>query len=143
MKYDSFEIAMLIKEIYASTMDIVSTSIKDSGFTHQQIMVIKLIAHRGKVNISELCEEMSLAKSTVSGIVQRLENYGYVKKIKCEKDKRNTYVVFSDKGLEFAKEFRYKINGSFDKIFENFTNEEISEVRDNLLKIRNKMKENK
>lgn len=46
-EYDSFEIAMLIKEIYSNTMGIVSESLKESGLTHQQIMIIKLIAHRG------------------------------------------------------------------------------------------------
>ncbi|AUM96070.1 TPA: MarR family transcriptional regulator [Clostridium botulinum] len=140
MKYDCFEIAMLIKEVYASTMGIVSNSLKDSGFTHQQIMVIKLIAHNGQVNISQLCDEMSLAKGTVSGIVTRLESAGYVKKIKNENDKRNTYVTFSDKGLKFAKEFRKEINKSFDKIFSNFTDEEIMELRNNLIKVRNKIK---
>ncbi len=140
MKYDCFEIAMLIKEVYASTMGIISNSLKDSGFTHQQIMVIKLIAHNGQVNISQLCDEMSLAKGTVSGIVTRLESAGYVKKIKNENDKRNTYVIFSDKGLKFAKEFREEINKSFDKIFSNFTDEEIMELRNNLIKVRNKIK---
>lgn len=140
MKYDCFEIAMLIKEVYASTMGIVSNSLKNSGFTHQQIMVIKLIAHNGQVNISQLCDEMSLAKGTVSGIVTRLESAGYVKKIKNENDKRNTYVTFSDKGLKFAKEFRKEINKSFDKIFSNFTDEEIMELRNNLIKVRNKIK---
>lgn len=139
MKYDCFEIAMLIKEVYASTMGIVSNSLKDSGFTHQQIMVIKLIAHNGQVNISQLCDEISLAKGTVSGIVTRLESAGYVK-IKNENDKRNTYVTFSDKGLKFAKEFREEINKSFDKIFSNFTDEEIMELRNNLIKVRNKIK---
>ncbi|MBD5642426.1 MarR family transcriptional regulator [Clostridium botulinum] len=140
MKYDCFEIAMLIKEVYASTMGIVSNSLKDSGLTHQQIMVIKLIAHNGQVNISQLCDEMSLVKGTVSGIVTRLESAGYVKKIKNENDKRNTYVTFSDKGLKFAKEFREEINKSFDKIFSNFTDEEIMELRNNLIKVRNKIK---
>ncbi|MBW6409090.1 MarR family winged helix-turn-helix transcriptional regulator [Clostridium weizhouense] len=143
MKHDSFEIAMLIKEIYASTMSVVSNSLRNSGLTNQQIMIIKLIAHNKKVNISQLCEEMSLAKGTVSGIVARLENAGYVKKIKYENDKRNTYVTFSDKGLEFAKEFRNQINQSFDKVFENFTEEEVNEVRTSLLKLKNKIKEKK
>lgn len=141
MKYDSFEIAMLLKEVYSSAMDIVSKNLKDSELTHQQIMVIKLIAHNKQVNISQLCDELSLSKGTVSGIVQRLEDAGYVKKIKYENDKRNTYVVFSQKGLEFAKEFRYKINESFDKIFENFTEDEKHDVRENLLKLRDKIKE--
>lgn len=142
MKYDSFEISMLIKDIYASTIGIVSENLKDSGLTHQQIMVIKLIAHKGKVNISELCDEMSLAKGTVSGIVSRLESSGYVKKVKNEDDKRNTYITFSDKGIEFAKKFRNQINQGFDKVFKNFTEEEVLEMRDYLLKIRNRIKEN-
>ncbi len=142
MKSDSFEIAMLIKEIYSSTVGAVSCGLKEIGLTHQQIMVIKLIAHNKKVNISELCEEMSLSKGTVSGMVTRLESLGYVKKIKLEDDKRNTYVTFSDKGLEFAKEYKNKINESFDKVFKNLTEEEIKEVKSSLLKLRDKIKEN-
>ena len=140
MKSDSFEIAMLIKEIYSSTMGIVSESLKDSGLTHQQIIVIKLIAHNGQVNISQLCSEMYLTKGTVSGIVSRLEEAGYVKKIKNENDKRNTYVAFSDNGIEFAKSFRSKINKSFDKILENFTEEEVMELKNNLIKLKKKIK---
>ena len=83
---------------------------------------------------------MSLAKGTVSGIVSRLENMGYVEKFKDEKDKRNTYIVFSKKGLDFAKTFRCDINNSFDSIFENFTPEEVKEIREVLLKIRDKIK---
>lgn len=141
-KFESFEIAMLIKEVYSSTMNIVSNSLKDSGLTHQQIMIIKLVAHNKEVNLSRLCEEMSLSKGTVSGIVQRIEDIGYIEKVKYENDKRNTYVRFSKRGLEFANEFRNKINESFDKIFENFTEEEVKEVKEGLLKLKKKIKEN-
>ncbi|CAM2846124.1 MarR family transcriptional regulator [Hathewaya histolytica] len=140
MRNDSFEIAMLIREIYSSTMCIVSESLKGSGLTHQQIMVLKLIAHNGPVNISQLCREMSLTKGTVSGIISRLEEAEYVRKIKDEDDKRNTYVTFSGKGKEFVNSFRNKINESFDKIFENFTEEEIKELKNNLIKFKKKIK---
>ena len=72
---------------------------------------------------------MSLAKGTVSGIVSRMESMGYIKKIKNDEDKRNTYITFSYKGEEFAKEFRKTINDSFDNIFKNFTEEEIIELK--------------
>lgn len=65
MKQDSFEIAMLIKEIYVNTMGIVSNNLRGSGLTNQQIMVIKLISHNKKVTISQLRDEMSLAKGAV------------------------------------------------------------------------------
>lgn len=140
MKYDSFEIAMLIKEIYASTIEIVNENLKGSSLTHQQTMVIKLIAHKEKVTISELCQEMSLAKGTISGIVSRLERSDYVKKVKYDNDKRNTYVEFSDKGYEYAKNFRNEINIGFDKIFENFTEDEVKKTKNNLIELRNKLK---
>lgn len=139
--FDSFEIAMLIKDIYSKTMNIISKSLRDSKLTHQQIMVIKLIAHNGKINISELCEEMSLAKGTVSGIVLRLEKAGYIEKIKDENDKRNTYVIFSEKGRNFAKEFRATINESFDNIFKNFTAEEAKNLKRELKKFKEKIGE--
>lgn len=141
MKYDSFEIAMLIKEIYACTIGIVSDSLRESGFTHQQVMVIKLIAHNKKITITQLCEEMSLAKGTVSGIVTRLEQAGLVEKLKAENDKRNTYITFSPKGEELAKSFRHDMNQGFDKIFENFAEEEVREVKAQLLKFRDKLKQ--
>ncbi|MEF9953341.1 MAG: MarR family transcriptional regulator [Clostridium sp.] len=141
MKNDSFEIAMLIKDIYSKSMDIVSKSMKYSNLTHQQTMIIKLIAHTGEINISKICDQLSLSKGTVSGIVQRLEEAGYVEKVKYENDKRNTYVRFSDKGFEFANEFRNKINESFDKIFGNFTDEEKREIREGLIKLRDRIKE--
>lgn len=139
-KFDSFEMAMLIKEIYSSTMNILSCSLKESGLTHQQIMIIKIIGHNKEVTISKLCEEMHLAKATVSGIVQRLENMDYIEKIKYDNDKRNTYVRFSNKGLKFAKEFMMKINCSFDMLFDEFTYEEGTRAIEELRKIKNKIK---
>ena len=113
---------------------------RDNALTHQQTMVIKLIAHKEKVTISELCKEMSLSKGTMSGIVSRLEAADYVKKVKYENDKRNTYVEFSTKGYEYAKNFRNEINKSFDKIFDNFTDDEVKETKENLINLRNKLK---
>ena len=71
-----------------------------------------------------------------------MESMGYIKKIKNDEDKRNTYITFSDKGEEFAKEFRKTINDSFDNIFKNFTEDEIMELKKNLIYLRDKIKMN-
>ena len=134
--------AMLIKEIYSSTINVLSYSLKESGLTHQQIMVIKIIGHNKEVTISNLCEEMHLAKGTVSGIVQRLKKMDYVEKVKYDNDKRNTYVRFSDKGRKFAKEFMMEINCSFDMVFDEFSVEEGNRAIEELRRIKNKIKKN-
>mgnify|MGYP001584585501 FL=1 len=130
---------MLIKEIDSRIMGAISKSLRNSGLTHQQIIVIKLVAHKKEITISEICYEMSLSKGTVSGIVQRLEKSGYVKKEKHEDDKRNTYIVFSEKGIAFSKEFMHTINESFDSIFKNCNKEELEQLTTNLKNILNKI----
>ncbi|MBZ9685797.1 MarR family transcriptional regulator [Clostridium estertheticum] len=136
---EAFNIVMLIKEISSRTMSVISNSLRDSGLTHQQIIVIKLLAHKKEITISEICEEMSLSKGTVSGIVQRLTKVGYVKKEKHEDDKRNTYVTFSEKGIDFANDFLVTINESFDSIFKDCTREELEQMTTNLKNILKKI----
>lgn len=133
-KNKAFKAAMMIKELYSKTTNIISDNLKESGLTHQQCMVIQLIAHKKEMTVSELCKEMSLAKGTVSGIVQRLEKLGYLEKEKREDDKRNTYIKFSDKGLEFAHNFKNNMNDSFENIFKNCSEEDIDEM---LISLRN------
>ncbi|MGL4344432.1 MAG: MarR family winged helix-turn-helix transcriptional regulator [Cellulosilyticaceae bacterium] len=136
----SFEIVMMIKEIYGVMNSHMSCSMKGSGLTPQQTMIIKLVAHHGEVTMSTLCQEMSLAKATVSGIVQRLEEAGYIRKLKKDQDKRNTYIVFSDKGNKFASEFRETMNHSFEDLFENLTDDEIMQVKASLKLLANRIK---
>ncbi|AQR94447.1 MarR family winged helix-turn-helix transcriptional regulator [Clostridium saccharoperbutylacetonicum] len=141
--FESFQVAMLIKEIYSIVMNNIECGLIDSVLTHQQTMVIKLISHKKEITISELCEEMALTKGTVFGIVSRLEDADYVKKVKHNEDKRTTYVIFSDKGKEFAKEYRDVMSNSFKPVFKNFSDEKMIETKKNLLKLREKFKEEK
>lgn len=136
-----FQMIMLIKEIYSSMNCQMSSSMKESGLTPQQILVIKLIAHNKEMTISGLCEELSLSKATVSGIVGRLEEAGYLQKEKRETDKRNTYITFSEKGKNFAKSFRKNMNDGFNKVFERLSETEVAQITESLELLRQKMKE--
>ncbi len=139
MKNNSLEILMLIKEIYLKSMYKIEESLGDSGLTHQQIMVLKIIAHNKEVNITKLCDELHLSKGTVSGIVNRLEKTDYIKKVKYDFDKRNTYISFSTKGIEFVNNFRGQMEEIFNNIFSEMTEEENKVIISSLKLLKNKM----
>lgn len=139
-KVDSFEIAMLIREIYSKTTNIVADRLKEYPLTHQQIIIIKLIGHSRELTISDICTEMSLTKGTVSGIVSRLEEAGYIEKFKKDDDKRNTYLKLSEKGYEFALTCKDTMRKSFDDIFKEFTDEEMENISIELRKLLSKIK---
>ncbi len=136
---DSFRIAMLLKELYSKTMHTVESDFRESNLTHQQVTVIKFLGHNGELTISQLCNEMLLAKGTVSGIVSRLEKNGFIEKFKKNGDQRNTYIRFSSKGEKFAENFKNKIQHSFDSIFENCTGDELDELANSLRKVLSKI----
>lgn len=138
----SFEIAMLIKELDSSVYSILLNEIKEYDLTPQQLTVIKLIAHNKEMTVTEICNAMSLTKGTVSGILNRMEKLDYIKKIKYDVDKRNTYIVFSEEGLKFAKVFRHSFNNAFNKIFSNVDENQLQEMKLSLEKILKLIKEN-
>jgi DNA-binding MarR family transcriptional regulator len=63
-------------------------------------------AHTKKLQITDIANTFNIKKSTASGYVDTLEKGGYVTRVKDEANRRNTYVVPTQKGLEWlaAKE---------------------------------------
>ena len=80
---------------------------------------------RDAVPIKTLCEKTSLDKSTLTGIIDRLERDGYITKKPSETDKRSTLISLTGKEQEFAQKVQ-KVSNQMNKIFyKGFTNEEI------------------
>ena len=80
---------------------------------------------RDGVPIKSLCEKTSLDKSTLTGIIDRLERDGYIERKPSETDKRSTLICLTGKEKEFAKQVQ-KVSNQMNKIFyKGFSDEEI------------------
>ena len=79
------------------------------------------------VPIKILCEKTSLDKSTLTGILDRLERDGYIERKPSETDKRSTLISLTGKEQGFAKDVQ-KVSNRMNKIFyKGFTDEEITQ----------------
>lgn len=126
---ECFEIIMMIKEIYSLMNNHIGVGMKVSGLTNQQVMIIKILAHQKEKTMTQLCKELSLTKATVSGIIKRLEEAGYIEKTKKESDKRNTYITLSDKGKVFAYSFKKDMDDSFCNVFKKLSIEDLTQIK--------------
>ena len=87
------------------------------------------------VPIKTLCEKTSLDKSTLTGIIDRLERDGYIERKPSETDKRSTLISLTGKEQEFAKNIQ-KVSNQMNKIFyKGFTDEEILQFDSMLARI--------
>lgn len=93
------------------------------------------------VPIKTLCEKTSLDKSTLTGIIDRLERDGYVERKSSETDKRSTLISLTGKELEFAKNIQ-KVSTQMNKIFyKGFSDDEIIQFEEMLARILENCKE--
>lgn len=84
------------------------------------------------VPIKTLCEKTSLDKSTLTGIIDRLERDGYIERKQSETDKRSTLICLTGKEKGFAKNIQ-KVSDQMNSVFyKGFSNEEINQF-DSLL----------
>ena len=87
------------------------------------------------VPIKTLCEKTSLDKSTLTGIIDRLERDGYIERKPSEKDKRSTLIWLTGKEQEFAKHVQ-KVSDQINEIFyKGFDDEEITQFESMLERI--------
>jgi DNA-binding MarR family transcriptional regulator len=94
-------IADYFNSIHAILRRGTQTDITGSGLTAQQVNLLRILAFTDGLTLKQLSERMSLAHSTVSGIVDRLEKKGAVERRLDEKDKRYMRIFLGKKILDY------------------------------------------
>ena len=93
------------------------------------------------VPIKSLCKKTSLDKSTLTGIIDRLERDGYIERKQSPSDKRSTLITLTGKEQEFEKYVK-NVSNQMNKIFyKGFTDEEIIQFETMLQRILDNCKE--
>lgn len=76
--------------------------LKDYPITAAQFDLLQRLYFKGPMKMTELSSSLGIAKSTLSGIVQRLEGTGYVTRIR-GKDKRVFMISVTEVGKAVVK----------------------------------------
>jgi DNA-binding MarR family transcriptional regulator len=73
------------------------------GLTGPQLTVIKLLETFGDLSLSSLSERIRAQNSTVTGIIDRMEREGLVRRERSTADRRVVFIRLSDKGAKLAR----------------------------------------
>jgi DNA-binding MarR family transcriptional regulator len=86
----------LIEKILEETLD--QSDFTD--LTQQQLNYLKVIVKMKNPNLTELAREVGLTKPTVSVLVDKLTEKGYVKRIQSDEDRRVVHLHIDKKGTK-------------------------------------------
>lgn len=106
------------------------------GLTGPQADVMFTLGNTAGMSFKELGEKTLITKGTLTGIVDRLEEKGLVKRVACPEDGRSLFAVLTPKGEAwFEKVFPLHI-GALDRYFSALTPAEVKQLRAALSKLR-------
>lgn len=92
---------------------------------HAQGKILFVINIYKELSIQDLCKELSLSKSTLTSMLDRLESKGYISKKVSKKDKRITLVSNTKKADESIVIFSDVVNKMESKFYDSFEEDDI------------------
>ncbi|KPU27810.1 transcriptional regulator [Caloranaerobacter sp. TR13] len=98
--------------------------LKDYNITGPQFNALQYLIREGNLTIGDLSEKMSLAYSTITDLIDRMEKNDLVIRVRDDKDRRVVRIKVLDKGFEILKKVLNKRIDYLEKKLNFFTEEE-------------------
>ncbi|MGL6104987.1 MarR family winged helix-turn-helix transcriptional regulator [Romboutsia sp.] len=120
-----FEIINTYKnEIIKDFRKYAQEALKNHEFKVSDIKYLVIIEQNKNIKLNELSILLNVDKAVVTRTIKRLEDLGYVKKKKDEKDTRSSKLSLNKKSEESLQDLRGIFKDWFDKVTYSFTEEE-------------------
>jgi MarR family transcriptional regulator, transcriptional regulator for hemolysin len=101
-----FRFGFLVHDVSRMRRTLFDVKMKPLGITRSQWSVLAALSRGGNDGVMqiELARQMDVGKVTIGGLIQRLENIGYVRREDDQNDKRARRVFITDKGFGIIHE---------------------------------------
>jgi DNA-binding MarR family transcriptional regulator len=140
--YILHKVSMLAKNNFTNKLNAI-------GITTRQFAVLKDLYYYQKKELdsglspASIAERLECDRPTISGIIDRLENQGWVERFDNPDDKRSVIIKVTNKAIDKLQELEKMHNEYRDTIVKGFTEEEINDFRNYLFRVVNNLKEMK
>lgn len=101
------------------------TQITPQTLTNEQYQVLGVLYERKCCTSTELAEVFMVGKSSITAIITRLVEHGYVERASNTQDRRQIYLSLTKLGEEIFKESEAKLFDMISKVLVHFSADEI------------------
>ena len=115
---------------------------REHDLTPSQYNILRILRGEGKpLPILEIASRTIAVVPGITGLIDRLEQAGFVNRLRCEKDRRVIYVALTDQALETLAELDEPLMGLHRKVLDQLTQAELKELIGLLAKVRQSLAE--
>ena len=80
--------------------------LKPLGLTYTQYIVLLALWESGKTTVGELCKTLYLDCGTLTPLLKKMEESGWISRCRCKVDERVVDVTVTDKGWELREQVK-------------------------------------
>jgi DNA-binding MarR family transcriptional regulator len=113
-----------------------SQDIRSMGLTACQFDIIATLGNTTGMSFRELGEKTLITKGTLTGVVQRLEEKGLVKRTNAENDGRSQIVCITETGEAMFNDIFPRHLAYLDEAFSKASDEELMHMQATLVRLR-------
>ena len=112
--------------------------LKDSGvdvFNGAQGRILYILWEHGDLTITEIGKLTSLAKTTLTSMLDRMEAGGLVKRVPDKKNRRQIFIEVTEKAREYRETYEWLSDKMNETFYQGFSMDEVNEFEDKLRRI--------
>ena len=116
--------------------------LKDSGvdvFNGAQGRILYVLWEHGQLTITEIGKLTSLAKTTLTSMLDRMEMSGLIKRMPDRNNRRQIFIVITEKAKEYQEKYEELSEQMNDVFYAGFDDDEINDFEDKLRRIINNL----
>ncbi|GAB4074009.1 MarR family transcriptional regulator CosR [Barrientosiimonas marina] len=120
--------AELFREINSVLNQRMRQSFQEVGLTPPQMMILHYLYNHNGCMVSDISQDLHLAASTVSSILDRLERNDFITRQRKQADKRVVQVILSQRALDWKDSLRANLDGTMERMVRNATDDELEQI---------------
>ncbi|HUI00131.1 MAG TPA: MarR family transcriptional regulator [Nitrososphaerales archaeon] len=105
-------------------LDAMSSSASEDDLTLQQFAMLRLVGRAGPLPMNKLSEELRVSPPNITGIVDRLEKKGLVKRVESQADRRTKEIHLTETGNVVLRRVRKGYTEALQESLDALTPEE-------------------
>ncbi|GKV56982.1 MarR family transcriptional regulator [Sporosarcina sp. NCCP-2222] len=140
LRSDELKAVTVILRASQAILDGIRKDVATYGLNPTEFSVLELLYHKGDQPIQMIGKNVLISSSSITYVVDKLEQKNYVLRKDCPEDRRVTYAALTDAGRSFMDDIFPKHQETIRKLFEDVEASDLQEIITYLKQIGRKAK---
>lgn len=120
----SLKLFIVLSRAFKALNEQVNKSIQSKGLNPTEFAVLELLYHKGDQPLQQIGGKILLASGSITYVVDKLEEKGYLERVACPKDRRVTYARITEQGNSFIESIFPAHKERIHELMESLSDEE-------------------